>query len=222
MYYRTSLVRNEDAKIKGLEPFYYRERTWNTQPLPYQTLQIIQNSVRVPASTYTTDLAALSVSKQPVWNALSDRPVPANPGYTRKTTSRPGGQAPGGKGCDVKHGSYERYLNRLKGKGPLRRNVQASVDARVTGRTTVVAGCKCDATSDQLIYTDRKTTDIDGIQYEFAVGDQVYAKQTGSNYYSRAIVVSNDGNNMYTIRYDYDEVVETKYISELKIFTCCG
>ena len=222
MYYRTSLVRNEDSKIKGLEPFYYRTRTWNTQPIPYQTLQIIQNSVRVPSSTYTTDLASLSVSNQPVWNALSDRPVPASAGYTRKTTSRPGGQAPGGKGCDVKHGSYERYLNRLKGKGPLRRNVQASVDASVTGRTTVVTGCKCDATSDQLIYTDRKTTDIDGIQYEFAVGDQVYAKQIGSNYYSRAIVVSNDGNHMYTIRYDYDEAVETKNISELKIFTCCG
>ena len=176
MYYRTSLVQNEDAKIKGLEPFYYRTRTWNTQPLPFQTLQIIQNSVRVPASTYTTDLAALSVSNQPVWNALSDRPVPASPGYTRKTTSRPGGQAPGGKGCEVKHGSYERYLNRLKGKGPLRRNVQVSVDARVTGRTNVVAGCNCDATSNQQIYTDTKFAEIDGIQYAFAIGKHVIAK----------------------------------------------
>ena len=221
MYYRTSLVRNEDAKIKGLQPFYYRKRTWNTQPLPYQTLQIIQNSVRVPASTYTTDLAALSVSNQPAWNALSDRPVPANPGFTRKTTSRPGGQAPGGKGCDVKHGSYERYLNRLKGKGPLRRNVQVSLDARVIGKTAIVAGCNCDATMNQAIYTDTKATDIDGIQYEFALGSQVYAKQTGSNYYSRAVILTNEGNNVYTIQYDYDEVIETKNISELKIFTCC-
>ena len=221
MYYRTSLVQNEDAKIRGLQPFYYRTRTWNTQPLPYQTLQLIQNSVRAPASTYTADLAALSVSKQPVWSALSDRPVPASPGYARRTTSRPGGQAPGGKGCDVKHGSYERYLNRLKGKGPLRRNVQVSVGASVTGRTSVVAGCKCDATSEQAIYTDTKFAEIDGIQYEFAIGTQVHAKQAGSNYYSRAIIVSNDGNFIYTIQYDYDGVLETKHISELKIFTCC-
>lgn len=221
MYYRTSLVRNEDAKIKGLVPIYYRERSWITQPLPYQTLQIIQKTVRVPASTYTTDLAALSVSNQPVWNALSDRPLPATPGYTRKTTSRPGGQAPGGKGCDVKHGSYERYLNRLKGKGPLRRNIQTTSLSTVIGSTTVVNGCKCDTTSDQLIYNDPKAQNIDGILYEFAVGDQVYAKEAGSNYYSRAIIVTNDGNNVYTIRYDYDEVVETKHISELKIFTCC-
>lgn len=221
MYYRTSLVRNEDAKLKGLPPFYYRERSWNTQSLPYQTLQVIQKSVRVPASTYTTNLAALSVSNQPVWNTQSDRPEPANPGYTRKTTSRPGGQAPGGQGCDVKHGSYERFLNRLKGKGPLRRNIRVSADAsQVTGQTNIVAGCKCDATSDELIYTDNKTTDIDGIQYEFSIGQQVYAKQTGSHYYSRAVIVTNDGDNIYTIRYDYDDVVETKYISELKIFTC--
>jgi hypothetical protein len=33
---------------------------------------------------------------------------------------RPGSQAPGGKGVDIKHGSYDRYLARLKGKGPLR------------------------------------------------------------------------------------------------------
>lgn len=218
MYYRTSLVHNEDAKIKGLVPFYYRTRTWNTQPLPYQTLQIIQNTTRVPASTYTDNLGSLSVSNLPVWNALSDRPVPANPRYTRKTTSRPGGQAPGGKGCDVKHGSYERYLNRLKGKGVLRRNIQANI----TGRTSIVSGCNCDVTNNQILYTDPKAVNIDGGEFEFAVGDQVFAKEAGSAYYSRAIVISSEGNNMYVIRYDYDETVETKHRNELKIFTCCN
>jgi len=48
--------------------------------------------------------------------------VPSRGNSTRSslTRDRPGSQAPGGKGVDIKHGSYARYLARLKGKGPLR------------------------------------------------------------------------------------------------------
>jgi hypothetical protein len=68
------------------------------------------------------------------WNQMSDRNLPANSlvsnisvvpsrGNSTKrsiTRDRPGSQRPGGIGVDVKHGSYARYLARLKGKGPLR------------------------------------------------------------------------------------------------------
>jgi hypothetical protein len=154
-------------------------------------------------------VAAMSVSPLPVWSALSDRPNPSNPGYKTRASSRPGGQSPGGVGCDVKHGSYERYLNRIKG---VRRNIKEDI----TGITTVVAGCKCDNT---IVYKDPKTQNIDGIQYVFGEGDQVYAKESGKKYYSRAIIMTNDGNNVYTIKFDYDDTIETKYISELRIYT---
>jgi hypothetical protein len=216
MYNRTSLVLNEDAKKRGLAPIYYRKRTWTTQPLPYQTLQQIQNTVRVPASVYTGNLATLSVQDNPVWNAQSDQSAPSNPGYTTRTTSRPGGQAPGGKGCDVKHGNYERYLNRLKGD-----NLKRNISNTITGKTAIVNGCVCDKTNNQIVYREKRHQPSHDIDFAFSEGDDVYAKEIGSEYYSRAVIVSNDGNNNYTIRYDYDEKVETKHISELRIFTNC-
>jgi hypothetical protein len=105
------------------------------------TQKRIWNTVRVPASEYTMNIGALNVYTKPSaifgnvnWNQMSDRPLPANAlvkniqtvpshGNSTKrslTRDRPGAQAPGGKGVDVKHGSYARYLARLKGKGPLK------------------------------------------------------------------------------------------------------
>ena len=106
----------------------------------------IWNTVRVPASEYVMNLASLSVYQAPIpfnidpkysnvnWNQMSDRALPANlniskitvvPSHGNSTRSsitrdRPGSMRPGGKGVDIKHGSYARYLARLKGKGPLR------------------------------------------------------------------------------------------------------
>ena len=40
--------------------------------------------------------------------------------HTSQTSSRPGTQTPGGAGCDIKHNSYDRYLNRLKGTKALK------------------------------------------------------------------------------------------------------
>jgi hypothetical protein len=90
------------------------------------------------------NLASLSVYQEPSndpkyskvnWNQMSDRALPANLNVSKPITTvpshgnstrysitreRPGSQRPGGKGVDIKHGSYARYLARLKGKGPLR------------------------------------------------------------------------------------------------------
>jgi hypothetical protein len=108
------------------------------------TQKRIWNTVRVPASEYTMNLASLSVYQEPSnhpkyskvnWNQMSDRALPANLNVSKPITTvpshgnstrysitreRPGSQRPGGKGVDIKHGSYARYLARLKGKGPLR------------------------------------------------------------------------------------------------------
>lgn len=122
-----------------------------TSPEQYQKLKLIQNTARVYSSLYTDNLAALTAYKKPIidiknglygvcWNQMSDRPIPSvqkatvptgyatslNRRHTSVTSSKPGSQTPGGVGCDIKHNSYYRYLNRLKGRGPMRRGVVPS------------------------------------------------------------------------------------------------
>jgi len=128
--------------------------------------------------------AALSVvpsSKEVCWNQQSDRPVPSvqkatiptgtftsmNGRHTSHTSSRPGCQTPGGIGCDIKHNSYDRYLNRLKGKKVLKREIIPPAFALpyipfnpaypVYGsklmKTSIVAGCVCPSSiEEQTLY----------------------------------------------------------------------
>jgi hypothetical protein len=71
------------------------------------------------------------------WNQMSDRASPhvqvvvgsSGSAYrgnsTKRTMTRlqPGALSPGGIGVDIKHNSYARYLNKIKGQKPLRRGV---------------------------------------------------------------------------------------------------
>jgi hypothetical protein len=153
----------------------------NTSANQYQKLKQIQNTVRVYGSLYTSNLGPLTAYKKPIsnptngfygvcWNQMSDRPVPSvqrasiSTGYNNSlncrhysvTSSKPGSQTPGGAGCDIKHNSYDRYLNRLKGKGPLRRGVVPltfgthipfnpafPIYGGKTLKTNIVSGCNC-------------------------------------------------------------------------------
>ena len=111
----------------------------------------IQRTVRIPCSLYTMNLSALSTYQAPSttyvpiqatgslylappsvnWNQISDRAVPhsqpivnygnANSYKRSKLRLRPGAMSVGGTGVDIKHGSYDRYLNRLKGKSSLKK-----------------------------------------------------------------------------------------------------
>ena len=88
--------------------------------------------VRMPASLQTMNVASANVyndcnpSFSPNWNQQSDRNiahiqrviVPSHGSSTKRTLTRarPGACSAGGAGVDVKHGSYDRYLARLKGK----------------------------------------------------------------------------------------------------------
>ena len=99
------------------------------------TQKRIWNQVRAYSSMYTMANASANVggsfSNLPVskyngvnWNQMSDRNrpssqnniVPSRGNSTRSsiTRERPGACSPGGKGCDIKHGSYDRYLARRK------------------------------------------------------------------------------------------------------------
>ncbi len=98
----------------------------------------IQNTVRVSQSEYLENLAGLNVYTPAVakygfvnWNQGSDRAEPgrvmrnvpshgANSTKTSVTRMRPGSCSAAGQGVDIKHGSYARYLARIKGRGPYR------------------------------------------------------------------------------------------------------
>jgi len=180
---QTSIVYNNPNKKFGLPISYYRCSNYypnlngNTPADQYQKLKLIQNTVRIQSSLYTSNLGPLNAYRQPTratygvcWNQMSDRPVPSvqrsivptgsnnsmNRRHTSVTSSKPGGQSPGGIGCDIKHNSYDRYLNRLKGKGPLRRGVipptfgqpitfnpAFPIYGGKTTKTSIVSGCNC-------------------------------------------------------------------------------
>ena len=111
----------------------------NTVMNRLQKQKIIQNVVRVSSSSYQDNLNAINVFEKPFYfnqtncNQSSDRlnyhtqtvvvPSHCNTLKSTKTSCRPGACSPGGIGVDIKHNSYARYLNRIKGKGPYRKDI---------------------------------------------------------------------------------------------------
>ena len=184
MYSKTALVYKypfeSQLNNKTKDEYYYRLRSCdtnlnsNTPANQYQRQKLIQNTVRVASSLYTMNLGSLNAYTRPTsatynvcWNQMSDRPIPSVqktyvPTYgsssTRHTVTgpRPGAQSPGGVGCDIKHNSYDRYLNRLKGKAPLRRGIippdfgapipfnrALPIYGGKTTKTSIINNCNC-------------------------------------------------------------------------------
>jgi hypothetical protein len=144
----------------------------------------IQNQVRVAESQYTDVLGAVTIANDyldssanytnasMVWGNRfnlrnqSDRRAPhgmvntnvptrGNSTRTTITGNKPGAMTPGGYGVDVKHGSYARYLGKLKGRkmalgaldgSSVQQPVVGSVMNNKSYRFTLVntQHCKCD------------------------------------------------------------------------------
>lgn len=230
----------------------------------YQKLKIIQDTVRVYGSLYVNNLGALTAYKKPLtdpskgfygvcWNQMSDRPVPSvqkasiptgyatslNRRHTSVTSSRPGCQTPGGVGCDIKHNSYDRYLNRLKGKGSMRRGIVPPnfgkpipfnnafpIYGGKTMKTNIVdTGCDCPISTqeqqDLKIYNNPIWQPYPSGNLSFNIGDYVYAIKNDTTYYSRAIVTAKSEPEIYTINFD-DGTIQTASISELLIYFPCN
>lgn len=224
----------------------------------YQRLKLIQNTVRVYSSLYAMNLAALNVYQKPLplykvnWNQMSDRkerhyqPTIVGGGSTYHGSStrhtitrcRPGAGCPGGYGVDIKHNSYDRYLNRIKGKGPVRRGpippgfgrpiLDPTVQGGKTMKTSIVSGCNCpidpvvNKVAEQELYRILVSPIIFDTKYSFQVGQNVYSKLTekGQNYYSKAIITAiND--IIYTIQFDDGTVVD-RLASQLLIYFPCN
>jgi hypothetical protein len=233
----------------------------------YQKLKIIQDTVRVYASLYTANLGPLTAFRPAIsdpeqnlygvcWNQMSDRPIPSvqratvptgynistiNKRHTSVTSSRPGCQTPGGVGCDIKHNSYDRYLNRLKGKGPMRRGVippgfgkpivfnpAYPIYGGKTTKTNIVNNCDCpignpyeNIKQDLRIYNDPLWQPYPTSEYGFKVGTYVYAKQTGNQFYTRAIII-NITNDVYTIQFDNGVEQTVTDVNDLKPYFPCN
>ena len=265
---KTAIVYNIPNKIIGLPEYYYRWRvcdtnlTSNTPSNQYQSQKLIQNTVRVHSSLYTSNLGPLTTYVQPTaetygvcWNQMSDRPVPSvqksviptgtnssmNRRHTSVTSSRPGCQAPGGIGCDIKHNSYDRYLNRLKGKGPLRRgkiptdfgspipfNPAFPIYGGKTVKTNIINGCYCpienkkyQENQDSQIYDNPLWQPEPASNYSFSVGQYVYAIQIGNDYYTRAEIIS-VSHGVYSIKFDNGTVQTITNVNDLLIYFPCN
>jgi hypothetical protein len=279
MYSRTALVTNNpfepfqgDSKV----PFFYREcncdtnLTSNTPANQYQRQKIIQNTVRVPSSLYSMNLAALNAYQKPSsvysvinvagsnyivspgvnWNQMSDRKEPhlqpfatssgsAYGGNSTKrslTRLRPGSMSPGGAGVDIKHNSYDRYLNRLKGRTPVRRgvipptfgvpiipfNLAAPVYGGKTVKMSIVSGCNCpDGSNNDSVIYNNPYTQPQSYNLGFSLGQTVYAKEGSNDYYSKAIIITVINDNDYIVRFD-DNVEEEKTRDELRLYFPCN
>jgi len=132
-----------------------QKRIWK-QVRAYSSLFTMAKS---SANVTTADNLPLPTFSNVNWNQSSDRNrpavqnavVPSRGNSTRHsiTRERPGSCAPGGKGVDIKHNSYDRYLNRRK--SGLVRNQCSTTDIPIYGNKKQTFGllsqsgncCKC-------------------------------------------------------------------------------
>lgn len=116
----------------------------------------IWRQVRTGSAIYTMNLSALTSGAAILasgsttnWNQRSDRvlasvqpPIHATRGNSLRSTltsDRPGAGSPGGRGVDVKHDSYARYLNRKKA-GNLKTQTQNLAPTALYGNKTSMNG----------------------------------------------------------------------------------
>lgn len=148
------------------------------------------------------------------WNQMSDRAQPSHSTYAVATgstyhssstkhtitSSRPGAQGPRNHGTDIKHNSYHRYLNKLKGNKLLRRglvpptfgrpivyNPAFPIHGNKTVKTAIVQSCPpCIRTQEAKTVTKANwlfdttvppTLALDIPAYTFSIGDIVLTPQ---------------------------------------------
>ena len=123
------------------------------------TQKKILHQARQSSSLYTMNLKAFNVVKnqnETLWNPQSDRNLPAivkrhvpTRGSSVKssiTRARPGSLSAKGSGVDIKHGSYARYLEKLKGKTLSSKNTPVSNSPKYGNKTrsqTLIFNSEC-------------------------------------------------------------------------------
>ena len=192
----------------------------------------------------TTYIASPGVN----WNQMSDRAKPhtqvvrSGNGLTGNslkrtiTRLRPGALSPGGTGVDIKHNSYDRYLARIKGKAPLRRqripesfafgNIPFNRADPVYGgklfKTSIVNNCNCpiDNKSNTIIYQGSVIDEIANVRYTFNVGDIILTKKPYlfSNELFKAEIINILNYKHVGIQFLDDNIEETVLINDLTVY----
>lgn len=187
------------------------------------------------------------------WNQMSDRAKPGDQvvktasgstyhgSSTRHTIlrCRPGAMSPGGVGVDIKHNSYERRLNKLKGKAPLRQGVipptygspipfnrAYPVYGGKVVKTAIINGCDCpditdNSSQDEKIYGSKLNAIQDmilSVGYKFNIGDFVWAKKYTNNTKLYKAEIMNISNDIYTIKFVDDDKIVERNLCELGIY----
>ena len=226
----------------------------NDPAYQYQNQKLIQGTVRVQSSLYNMNLAALNVYQSPLsspkvnWNQMSDRREPhkqissgGGSSYhgsslrRSQTRERPGSTNPGGYGVDIKHNSYYRYLNRLKGpklkRGvipptfgiPIPFNPAFPVYGGKTIKTSIIDKCNCQSIDDNIIYKSTFKNDLNNHfnnHYTFNIGDLVYAKMTINTPMVKATIIDIVSDIYYVIKFSDETIVTLKYGLFLPYFPC--
>ena len=210
----------------------------------YERPNLDYKVVDVSGSTYI-------VSPGVNWNQMSDRKDPhvqvvktgSGSGYGASSTkrtitrNRPGAMSPGGSGVDIKHNSYDRYLNRIKAQKPLRRGPIPSTfgtpyipfnraDPIYGGKvmkTSIVNHCNCPIVSSetQLFVNSDLQDKIYDVVYTYTVDEYVFAKKigdsSGEKFKAQIIAIEN---GIYTVKFA-DGSVENVTGDYLSIYFDC-
>lgn len=189
------------------------------------------------------------------WNQMSDRKDPhiqvvktgSGSGYGASSTkrtitrNRPGAMSPGGSGVDIKHNSYDRYLNRIKGKKPIRRgpipatfgipyipfNRADPIYGGKVMKTSIVNGCNCPIVSydDTKLYVNSAIQDqIRAVTYTYSVNEYVFSKKLGDligTKFKAQIIAIDIDNGIYTVKFA-DGSIESVTGEYLSIYFDCN
>ena len=254
-------VKTNDLCNYGV-PLGYRCRNCDTQfnsqtpAAQYQRQKVIQGAVRVASSLYTMNIGSLTAYQKPTavtqdvcWNQMSDRREPHvqrnviatgsqyHGSSTRRTITRlrPGALSPGGKGVDIKHNSYERRLNRLKGRSVLRQgalppnygapvpfNLAFPVYGGKTFKAGIVNGCGCK--ENDVVKPSVLPNDIYNVIYNYYVGENVFAPYVvlGKKNVSKkaTIVTILQSNAVFLVKFE-NGVIQQKYACEIVPYVEC-
>lgn len=161
------------------------------------------------------------------WNQMSDRVMPSNQrvktgsGSTyganslkcSKVRNRPGAMSPGGIGVDIKHNSYERRLNKLKGKALLRQgNSQVAIEQQMQGgkilRHGIVNGCYCEQNQSKYYANNIKEFNdaMYDINLQYKVGQTILVRKNMYNKLWYKGIILNINSNIYVIDFGNENI----------------